>query len=148
MRKFPQVATAIFVFLSAGALAAGEKGLMHCFAFTPIESATDAEWKAFFAASDQMPKKIDVVKSVWYGRLKDPFAVYGVDAEARKKFTAGEQKATGEVVRRIRQWGMCMWLKDEASLKTYDEHPYHKEWGAAYEKVRVPGTTTFDIIGQ
>jgi hypothetical protein len=33
-------------------------------------------------------------------------------------------------------------------LKKYTANPYHKTWSAAYEKVRVAGTTTFDIIGR
>ena len=41
-----------------------------------------------------------------------------------------------------------MELADEPAIKKYDSHPYHMEWLAAYEKVRVAGTTTFDIIGQ
>jgi hypothetical protein len=46
----------------------------------------------------------------------------------------------------MRQQGVCMLLESEAALKVYDTHPYHKEWVAAYEKVRVAGTTTYDII--
>jgi hypothetical protein len=34
------------------------------------------------------------------------------------------------------------------SLKTYTANPYHKVWMAAYEKVRVAGTTTYDILPQ
>ena len=34
------------------------------------------------------------------------------------------------------------------TLKAYASDPFHKEWMAAYGKVRVEGTTTFDILGQ
>ena len=47
-----------------------------------------------------------------------------------------------------RTWGMCMEMTDVAAYKAYAEDPYHKIWTAAYEKVRVDGTTTFDILGQ
>ena len=39
-------------------------------------------------------------------------------------------------------------MANESVLKAYDDHPYHKIWTAAYEKVRVDGTTTFNILGQ
>ena len=41
-----------------------------------------------------------------------------------------------------------MEFSDEAALKTYAVHPAHDDWIKAYEKVRVAGTTTFDILGQ
>jgi hypothetical protein len=43
---------------------------------------------------------------------------------------------------------MCIEMKDEAALKAYADHPYHKEWMEVYSKVRVEGTTTYDILGQ
>jgi hypothetical protein len=47
-----------------------------------------------------------------------------------------------------REYGMCMEMKDANALKAYDTDPYHKIWNEAYSKVRVEGTTTFNIIGQ
>ena len=41
-----------------------------------------------------------------------------------------------------------MELADEAALETYAGHPAHDAWVKIYEKVRVAGTTTFDILGQ
>jgi hypothetical protein len=41
-----------------------------------------------------------------------------------------------------------MEMKDEAALKAYAANPAHKDWADAYSKVRVYGTTTFDIIGR
>jgi hypothetical protein len=34
------------------------------------------------------------------------------------------------------------------ALEEYDEHAAHRTWEEAYFKVREPGSTTFDIIGQ
>ena len=31
-------------------------------------------------------------------------------------------------------------------LKEYEAAPSHKEWVSVYEKVRVAGTTTYDIL--
>lgn len=127
---------------------AGEKALMHCFAYTPIETATHAEWDAFYKATDAMPSKMPMVKKVWYGKLRAPLAIFSVDPEARKKINAGEKDVPGKANRVVRQHGVCMEMTDADALKSYVANPYHKEWMAAYEKVRVAGTTTFDIIGQ
>lgn len=140
-------ALAFLVLVPAG-LAAGEKKLMHCFAFTTIPTATEAEWKAFAEATDALPGKIPGLTKVWHGKLRAPLNIFSPDAEARKKLMAGEAKTSGEVSRLQRTYGVCMEMADEAALKTYASHPAHAAWSAAYEKVRVAGTTTFDILGQ
>jgi hypothetical protein len=121
--------------LFAGVVPAGEKKLMHCFAFTAVESASDADWQAFFKATDALTSKIDGVSRVWYGKLRSPLTITRVNP-------------AGEATKVQRQWGVCMEMNDEAALKTYAGHPAHKEWNDAYSKVRTPGTTTFDILGQ
>ena len=136
------------VFLFTGILAAGEKKLMHCFAFTPVESATESDWQAFYKATDQLPSKIPGVSKVWYGKLRNPLNAWGVDNEAFKKLNAGEPKATGEVTLRRRRYGVCMEMASEDTLKKYADDPFHKQWDEAYSKVRVEGTTTIDILGQ
>lgn len=121
---------------------------MHCFAFTVIDTATDAEWKAFTEATDALPGKISVISKVWHGKLRAPLNLFNTDAETRKKLMAGDAKASGEVSRTQRKHGVCMEMENEGSLKAYTSSPYHKVWSEAYSKVRVAGTTTFDIIGQ
>lgn len=136
------------VTLFSGALAAGEKQMMHCFAFTAKPEATAADWAAFYAATDAMPKKMPMIKMVWVGKLRNPLTQFAPDPETRKQFDATTDKATGGIVRVVRQYGACMAFDSQDSLKAYTAHPYHAEWTAAYEKVRVAGTTTYDIIGQ
>jgi len=51
--------------LLASTALAGEKKLMHCFAFTAVEGATQADWDAFYKATDEIPKKIKGVSHVW-----------------------------------------------------------------------------------
>jgi hypothetical protein len=131
----------------AGAQTQGDRGgLMHCFTFTPIASATNADWEAFYKATEAMPGKIEGVRRVWYGKLMRPLPQFNPDAETRKKITGGTDAATGEVRRVMREHGVCMEMDNEQTLKQYAGSPYHKEWSAAYEKVRQPGTTTFDIV--
>lgn len=140
---------ALLLLAAAATLSAGEKKLMHCFAYTAVESATEADWQAFYKATDALPSKIPAISKVWYGKLRAPLVQFQVtDREAAKKLAGGEASVTAPVTRRVRQYGVCMEMRDEAALKEYAAHPYHNEWNAAYSKVRVAGTTTYDIIGQ
>ena len=134
--------------LFAGLVSAGEKKLMHCFYFSVAENATDADWQAFYKATDELPGKIPVVSRVWYGKLVRPMGILTTaDAETRKKLMA-EGAATGPVTRLVRQYGVCMEMADEAALKVYADHPYHKDWETAYFKVRQPGTNSMDFVGR
>ena len=118
------VAVVFAVCLFAGVMSAADGKLMHCFAFTAIESAAPADWDAFYKASDALPGKIPGLLHVWVGKLRQPLR-------------AGPA---------TRQYGACMEFSDEAALKAYADSAGRKEWFAIYEKVRVPGTTTYDII--
>jgi hypothetical protein len=135
----------------SGALQAGEKKLMHCFLFTPVEAATDADWKAFYQATDELPGKIPGLSRVWYGKLRRPMAILSFTqqgAEAGKQIQGGAKTATGEVQRVVRSSGVCMEFNDQEALNGYAKHPAHAEWEKAYSKVREYGTTTFDLLGQ
>lgn len=113
-------------FLLASSAIAGEKKLMHCFAFTVIDTATPADWDAFYKATDEIPKKIKGVSHVWYGKLASPLSHNGAK----------------------RTFGVCMEMDNAAARKAYGDDPYHKTWTDAYDKVHVDGTTTYDILGQ
>jgi hypothetical protein len=112
--------------LVAGTATAGEKKLMHCFAFTALPSATQADWDAFYKATDELPKKFKGVSHVWYGKLARPL-------------TVGDN---------TRQYGVCMEMDNADVRKAYGSDPAHKVWNDAYAKVHEEGTTTFDILGQ
>jgi len=132
--------------LAVGAATAAEKKLMHCFVFTPVETATQADWEAFYKATDELPGKVPGLSRVWYGKLLRNLTILGTDRETSKKLAAGEKDVTGPVTRRVRGYGVCMEFADEAALKVYAPHPAHKDWEKVYEKVREYGTTTFDIL--
>jgi Stress responsive A/B Barrel Domain len=112
--------------LIASSARAGEKKLMHCFAFTAVETGTQADWDAFYKATDDLPKKIKGVSHFWYGKLQRPLSAGGP----------------------ARQYGVCMEMDSAEARRSYGSDPYHKTWTDAYSKVRVEGTTTFDILGQ
>lgn len=137
--------------LASAGLMAGEKGVMHCFTFTEVESATPADWEAFAKATDELPAKIPGLKGVMHGKLARPLNIMGtaapMDEETMKKFRAGEAvQATVKANRR--QSGVCMHFATEEAFKVYGKHEAHAEWAKAYEKVRQPGTTTFQILAK
>ncbi len=134
------------VILISGSLYAGEGKLMHCFYFTVVDGATSADWQAFHEATDALPGKIPGLLNVWYGKLRRPMRLVTTDRATMKKLRAVESKVTGEVRTISRQYGVCMEMADEAALKVYADHPAHKQWETVYSKVRVPGTTTVDIV--
>jgi hypothetical protein len=148
MNRF--AALTVVLAVSATAAMAGEKSVMHCFAFTPITEATQADWNAFYKATDALPTKVKGLKRVWYGKLMRPLTLPALamqDAEARKKLMAAG-KGSADVTINRREHGVCMEFADEAAFKAYGPDPAHKEWESVYGKVRVPGTTTYQIIGQ
>jgi hypothetical protein len=145
-----KTAICAFLIVASQTAFAGDKTVMHCFAWTPIKEATPADWEAFYKASDALPHKIKGILRVWYGKLVSPLPqaqVGKVDSAAWAKYTAGES-ITAPITRTPREYGMCMEMKDANVLKAYDTDPYHKIWTEAYAKIRIDGTTTFNILGQ
>lgn len=130
---------------------AGEKKLLHCFTFSTIEAATPADWEAFAKATDELPGKISGLSKVWHGKLARPLGLLQIDGqvapEVRKKLGAGEA-AQLNVKQLRRSYGVCMEFADQAALAAYAKNPAHDAWVKVYEKVRVYGTTTFDLLGQ
>ncbi len=145
---------ALGTLLLAGSLSAGDKSLMHCFAFTDLDRATAADWKAWEAATDKLPKEIPGLTHVWYGKLANPLTQIDVAAkredlakETIDKFRAGETISL-PVKRIARQHGACFQFKDKAAFDAYGKSPAHETWTKLYEKIRVDGTTTYQILGQ
>jgi hypothetical protein len=103
-----------------------QKSLMHVFAYTPVEGATQADFDAFRAATADMVGKIPGLRKAWVGKLRRPL-------------TVGDQ---------TREYGVAMEFDDEAALDVYATHPVHDDWIKVYDRVRVPGTTTLDILGE
>jgi hypothetical protein len=134
--------------LFAASAFAGEKTVLHCFAFTPIETASQAEWDAFYKASDALPGKIPGLKRIWYGKLNRPLAQNNLkfaDPEAGKKMRA-EKAGTTEFTIVERKNGACMEFENLQAFQNYGKHEAHTAWVDAYSKVRVAGTTTYQIV--
>jgi len=135
--------------LSPSLLCGQQRTLMHCFTFTEIPEATAADWDAFRKATEELPSKIDGLLRVWHGKLARPLSLLQtdppLDAESQKKLREGAT-VPAQVKTIRRQYGVCMEFRDQDALKTYAKHPAHDAWMKVYEKVRVYGTTTFDIL--
>jgi antibiotic biosynthesis monooxygenase (ABM) superfamily enzyme len=102
-----------------------ERTLMHVFAYTPLDSATQQDYAAFEAATRAMVGKIPGLRKVWLGKLREP--------------TPAEND-------RIRTYGVAMEFDSLDALAAYAQHPMHAEWNKLYERVRQQGTTTLDIV--
>lgn len=137
--------------LGAVSLQAADQPVMHCFAYTVIESATPAEWDAFTKATKELPGKIPGLTKVWLGKLARPMTLVATDATASpedvKKMRAGETVSLPVKAMR-RQAGACMEFSSPDALAAYAKHDARTEWMKTYEKVRVAGTTTIDILTQ
>lgn len=137
--------------LGAASLHAADQPVMHCFSYTVIESATPAEWDAFTKATKELPGKIPGLTHVWLGKLARPMGLLTTDAAAPpeevKKLRAGETVSLPVKMLR-RQAAACMEFDSAAALAAYAKHPAHDTWMKTYEKVRVAGTTTIDILTQ
>lgn len=68
-----------------------------------------------------------------------------MDAGNQKELReGGSVPAQVKMIRR--QYGVCMEFDSADALKAYARHPAHGAWVKVYEKVRVYGATTFDIL--
>jgi hypothetical protein len=103
-----------------------EKALLHVFAYTPLEGATQQDFDNFKKATGDMVGKVPGLQRVWVGKLRRPLDQAGMK----------------------RDYGVAMEFKDAKALDDYAKNPAHSDWQKVYEKVRVEGTTTFDILGE
>jgi len=95
-------------------------------------------------------RQIDGIIRVWYGKLAAPLhqvKLGKIDRETFQKYQAGEP-VTSPIRLTQRRYGMCVEMRSGEVLKAYETHPYHKVRTDAYERIRVDGTTTFNIPGQ
>lgn len=128
--RFVQVALGLMLFAAGcavGQQSGMERTLMHVFAFTPLEGATEQDFADFQAATAAMVGEIPGLRRAWFGRLMQPIPNGGGH---------------------VREYGVAMEFDNIEALRRYADHPAHREWEQVYERVRVPGTTTLDIPGE
>jgi hypothetical protein len=109
-----------------GRQAAGpEKTLMHVFLYSPLPGATQADFDNFKKATSDLVGAVPGIRRVWVGKLREP--------------TPAENDT-------VRTYGVAMEFDDMQALGAYAAHPAHRQWEQVYERVRVRGTTTFDLL--
>src|SRR5580693_4076532 len=74
-----------------------QKTLMHVFAYTPVDGASQQDFDNFRAASANLVGKIPGLKRVWVGKLRHP-----LDQEGKK-----------------REYGVAMEFDDAKALDAY-----------------------------
>ena len=131
IRRFTLFVAGTVLFL-AGCMAGQEtatsqKTLMHVFAYTPLESATPEDFEEFKTATVGMVGRISGLRAVWIGKLREPLPGAGT---------------------RIHTHGVAMEFENTQALEVYANHPVHQQWIEVYDKVRLQGTTTLDILGE
>lgn len=102
--------------------------LMHAFAFTPVATATPQDFEDLKKATAEMVGKVPGLRRVWVGKLRAPVDLGPVAPK--------------------REYGIAMEFDDAKALDAYAVHPAHAAWERVYRRVREPGTTTFDILGE
>ena len=102
--------------------------LMHAFAFTPVATATPQDFENLKKATADMVGKIPGLRRAWVGKLRTPVDLGPVAPK--------------------REYGIALEFDDVKALDAYAEHPAHAAWERVYRRVREPGTTTFDILGE
>ena len=128
--RLVQVAFGLMLFVAGcavGQQTGMENTLMHVFAFTPLEGATEQDFADFHAATAEMVGQIPGLQRAWFGRMLQPIPNGGG---------------------RPREYGVAMEFDGIEALQAYADHPAHRAWEQVYAKVRVQGTTTLDIPGE
>ncbi|MBI2819648.1 MAG: Dabb family protein [Acidobacteria bacterium] len=128
--KTARLAAGMLLFLAgcvAGRMSAeSQKTLMHVFAYTPLEESTPQDFEDFKTATTAMVDQIPGLRRVWVGKLREPLPVET----------------------RIHTYGVAMEFDNTEALDAYAIHPAHDAWIGVYDKVRLQGTTTLDILGE
>jgi antibiotic biosynthesis monooxygenase (ABM) superfamily enzyme len=129
-RKTALLAAGMLLFLAgcvAGRMSAGsQKTLLHVFAYTPLKGSTPQDFEEFKKATAALVGQIPGLRRVWVGKLREPLPVET----------------------RIHTYGVAMEFDNAEALDVYAKHPAHAAWVKVYDKVRLEGTTTLDILGE
>ena len=102
--------------------------LLHAFAFTPVATATPQDFENLKKATADMVGKVPGLRRAWVGKLRAPVDLGPVAPK--------------------REYGIALEFDDVKALDAYADHPAHAAWERVYRRVREPGTTTFDILGE
>ena len=103
-----------------------EKTVVHAVAWTAGASFTEQGLEDFRRATEEMARTMPGLRRAWVGRLRTPLKV-------------------GELTR---DYGLVLEFDDLKTREEYSTHPSRAPWAQVWEKIRVPGSTNFDVLGQ
>jgi hypothetical protein len=133
--------------MTAGLAAAAEKTMMHCFAFTPIETASEADWKAFYAATDALPKNIPVIKMVSAASCGRPWRSSPSTPSPQEAGGWGEGRDGEGQPRRSRLRRLLRHGRRRPVAEDLRRQPLSQSLdGRLRRRLRVAGTTAYDVL--
>ncbi len=106
--------------------ATAEKTTVHAVAWTAAEGATEQGLADFKRATEEMITAMPGLKRAWVGELRRPLVV-------------------GDITR---THGVILEFDDLQSREDYSSHPSRVPWAEAWNQVRVPRSTNFDVSGE
>ncbi len=106
--------------------AVSEKTVIHAVAWTPQEDATEGQFQDFQQATVELIDQMPGLRRAWVGKL-------------RKPLVHGDMTRT---------YGLVFEFDDLQSREAYSSHPSRAPWAEVWSRLRVPGSTNFDVIGE
>lgn len=105
--------------------AATQKTVIHAAAWTALEGMTQQQFDDFKKESAALVGQVPGLRRAWVGKLRAPVTVEGVQ----------------------RNYGLIVEFDDVKSKEAYSaNHP--SPWYEMFGKLRQPGSTNFDVVGE
>lgn len=124
------VVAVIFLF-GGGWLVGQETGktqrtVVHCVAWTAAQGVSEAGIGEFKKATAELTKTMPGLQRAWVGKLARPFT-------------------QGDVTR---DYGLVLEFDSVENREAYTTNPIRVSWADVWSKIRVPGSSNFDVIGE
>ncbi|MBI4460644.1 MAG: Dabb family protein [Acidobacteria bacterium] len=103
-----------------------QRTVIHAVAWTAQKDATPEGLEDFRRATETLLDTMPGLRRAWVGKLRQPLVV-------------GDLR---------RDYGLILEFENLATKEAYSSHPNRAPWAAVWEKVRIPGSTNFDVIGE
>ena len=103
-----------------------QKTVIHAVAWTPTEGFTPQSLEELKQATAVLVQSVPGMQRAWVGKLRQPLTVGNA----------------------TRSYGLILEFDDLKSREAYSTHPNRAAWAKVWEKVRAPGATVFDVLGE
>lgn len=103
-----------------------QKTVVHCVAWTAADGVTEEGIQEFIKSTASFTKSMPGLRRAWVGPLVRPVAQGNI----------------------TRNYGLVLEFDDLKSREAYTNHPSRAAWADVWSKIRTPGSTNFDVIGE